>query len=335
MRAATARTGRRSKPFPVEIRSGESVVCTFVNSFVPRGSISIAKITEGGIGTASFVVTPATGPPTPHLQNATTTTPGVRGRCQAADPRRRHRPPSPRHLSHRRTAAPQLHRRLGPDHGRVQRSGDPLRPGDGDHRADRARSPTSTACSPTPSPRHRTPAAGAPEPNAGPPGTPPGPRRRPPPTYEIADLIVTKVASAPVVTRGQVIGFRITVKNRGPNPAQRVVLADQPRAAATVVAVHTTVGSCHHRGRLTVCPLGTLKRGASVTITIRTRVQTHATRFVNRAVVGTSTLEQTLTNNVVLRPGNRSRPATARGGLRQLRPRATNNRPHRLLRPAT
>ena len=66
-----------SNPFPVEIRSGESVVCTFVNGFVPRGSISIAKITEGGIGTASFVVTPATGPPTPHLQHATTTTPGV------------------------------------------------------------------------------------------------------------------------------------------------------------------------------------------------------------------------------------------------------------------
>ena len=100
------------------------------------------------------------------------------------------------------------------------------------------------------------------------------------------------------MTRGQVIGFRITVKNRGPDTAQRVVLTDQPRAAATVVDVHTTVGGCHHRGRLTVCPLGTLKPGASVTITIRTRVQTHATSFVNRAVVGTSTLEQTLANNI-------------------------------------
>ena len=66
-----------TEPFAVEIRSGQSVVCTFVDRFVPRGSISIAKITEGGVGTASFVVTPATGPPTPHLQNATTTSPGV------------------------------------------------------------------------------------------------------------------------------------------------------------------------------------------------------------------------------------------------------------------
>ena len=116
--------------------------------------------------------------------------------------------------------------------------------------------------------------------------------------YDIADLVVTKVASAPVVTRGQVLGFRITVKNRGPNPAQRVVLNDQPRTAATVVAVHTTAGSCHHRGRLTVCPLGTVKPGASVIITVRTRVETHATSFVNRAVVGTSTLEETLANNI-------------------------------------
>jgi hypothetical protein len=37
----------------------------------------------------------------------------------------------------------------------------------------------------------------------------------------------------------------------------------------------------------------------------------------------------------LLRPDNRSRPATARGGLPQLRPRATRNRPHRPLRPAT
>ena len=77
-----------------------------------------------------------------------------------------------------------------------------------------------------------------------------------------------------------------------------MVLDDQPRAAATVVAVHTTAGSCHHSGRLTVCPLGTLKSGASVTITIRSRIETHATSFVNRAVVGTSTLEQTLADNI-------------------------------------
>ena len=58
----------------------------------------------------------------------------------------------------------------------------------------------------------------------------------PNPAYDVADLVVTEVASAPVITRGQVIVFRIIIKNRGPNPAQRVVLDDQRRAAATVVA---------------------------------------------------------------------------------------------------
>ena len=281
-----------TKPFAVEILSGQSVVCTFVNSFVPRGSISIAKITEGGVGTASFVVTPATGPPTPHLQNATTTTPRV-----AADAK----PQTP--------ADATGNLRLGTYHiveqPPLSATGDwtlttvvcngvaiPFAQGTANVeltlKVPHVHCVFTNAFSATPPvPPNPTPV----------PPIPPRPLA-PEPAYDVADLIVTKVASAPVVTRGQVIGFRITVKNRGPDTAQRVVLTDQPRAAATVVDVRTTVGGCHHRGRLTVCPLGTLKPGASVTITIRTRVQTHATSFVNRAVVGTSTLEQTLANNI-------------------------------------
>ena len=283
-----------TKPFPVEIRSGQSVVCTFVNSFVPRGSISIAKITEGGTGTASFVVTPATGPPTPHLQNATTTSPGVAADAQPQTP-----------------ADATGHLRLGAYHiveqpplsstgdwalTTVVCNGVAIPFAQGTATIELTRKVPHVHCvftntfSATPKPPV------PPNPTPVPP-VPPLPAT-PAPTYQIADLIVTKVASAPVVTRGQVIGFRITVKNRGPDAAQRVVLTDQPRAAATVVAVHPTIGGCHHRGRLTVCPLGTLKRGHRVTVTVRTRVQTHAPRFVNRAVVGTSTLEQTLRNNV-------------------------------------
>jgi uncharacterized repeat protein (TIGR01451 family) len=288
-----------TNPFPVEIRSGESVVCTFVNGFVPRGSISIAKITEGGVGTASFVVTPATGPPTPHLQHATTTTPGVAAAAKPQTP-----------------ADATGNLRLGSYHIVEQ----PPLSSTGDWAL------TSVLCNGVAIPFAQgtatvtltgkvphvhcvfTNAFSAkppvpPKPTPIPPNPTPVPPMPPQPltpvgAYDIADLIVTKVASAPVVTRGQVIGFRITVKNRGPNPAQRVVVDDQPRAAATVVAVHTTAGSCHQSGRLTVCPLGTLKRGASVTITVRSRVETHGTSFVNRVVVGTSTLEQTLANNV-------------------------------------
>jgi uncharacterized repeat protein (TIGR01451 family) len=274
-----------TKPFPVEIRSGQSVVCTFVNSFVPRGSISIAKITEGGVGTASFVVRPATGPPTPHLQNATTTTPGVAAEAQPQTP-----------------ADATGNLRLGTYHIVEQ----PPLSSTGDWAL------TSVVCNGVAIPfaqgtatiilTRKVPHVHCVFTNAfsATPPVPPIPPHplTPGPAYDLADLIVTKVASAPVVTRGQVIGFRITVKNRGPDAAQRVVLDDQPRAAATVVAVHTTVGGCRHSGRLTVCPLGTLKPGASVIITVRSRIETHATTFVNRAVVGTSTLEQTLANNI-------------------------------------
>ena len=282
-----------TKPFPVEIHSGgPPVVCTFVNEFVPRGSISIAKITEGGTGTASFKVAPDAGPPAQYLQTATTMTPGV---AVDATPNR----PS--------DATDQL--RLGTYHiveqSPLSSTGDwtlttvvcngvAIPFAQGTASIELTRKDPHIHCVFTNAFSATPPVL--PKPTPVPP-MPPHPLT-PGGAYDIADLVVTKVASAPVVTRGQVIGFRITVKNHGPNPAQRVVLADQPRAAATVVAVHTTAGSCHHRGRLTVCPLGTLKPGASVIIIIRTRVETHGTSFVNRAVVGTSTLEQTLANNV-------------------------------------
>ncbi len=285
-----------TNPFPVEIHSGESVVCTFVNGFVPRGAISIAKITEGGVGTASFVVTPATGSPTPHLQHATTTTPGVPAAAEPQTP-----------------ADATGHLRLGPYHiveqpplsstgdwalTSVVCNGVAIPFAQGTSTIELTRKDPHVHCVFTNAFSAKPPVP--PEPTPVPPNPSPGPPNPQTPSgaYDIADLIVTKVASAPVVTRGQVIGFRITVKNRGPSPAQRVVLNDQPRGPATVVAVHTTAGSCHQSGRLTICPLGTLKRGASVTIIIRSRVETHGTSFVNRAVVGTSTQEQSLANNV-------------------------------------
>ena len=204
LRHASCNGANRStiNPFPVEIRSGQSVVCTFVNSFVPRGSISIAKITEGGVGTASFVVTPATGPPTPHLQNATTTTPGVPVNAKPQTP-----------------ADATGNLRLGTYHIVEQ----PPLSSTGDWAL------TSVVCNGVAIPfaqgtatielTGKVPHVHCVFTNAfsATPPVPPNPTPVPPmpphpqtpgPAYDIADLIVTKVASAPVVTRGQVIGFR-------------------------------------------------------------------------------------------------------------------------------
>ena len=279
-----------TKPFAVEIRSGESVVCTFVNSFVPRGSISIAKITEGGVGTASFVVTPATGPPTPHLQHATTTSPGV-----ATDAK----PETPT------DATDNL--RLGVYHIVEQ---PPLS-------STGAWTLTTVVCNGVAIPfaqgvadivlTRETPhvhcvftntfSATPTQP------VPPNPEPTPPlqgssePAYQLSDLIVRKVATAPMVASGHAVGFRITVKNRGPDTAQNVVLVDQARGRASAVVVHTAAGRCS-TGRLVICRLGTITHGATATITVRMRPDTPASQFTNRAVVGTSTAEESLSNNI-------------------------------------
>ena len=283
-----------TKPFAVEIHSGQSVVCTFANTFVPRGSISIAKITEGGVGTASFVVTPATGPPTPHLQNATTTSSGV-----AADAK----PQTPA------DATDNL--RLGVYHiveqpplsstgtwtlTTVVCNGVAIPFGQGVADIVLTRKTPHVHCVFT-NTFSATPTQPAP-PNPGP--TPPLPGS-PEPAYQVSDLTVRKVATTPLVASGHAVGFRITVKNRGADTAQNVVLVDQARGRASAVVVHTAAGRCR-TGRLVICRLGTIEHGASATITVRMRLDTPASQFTNRAVAGTSTEEASLPNNIASAP---------------------------------
>lgn len=59
------------------IRSGAEVTCLFTNAFIPRGAISLAKITEGNTGTTSFQVTPVTGKPAHYVQIAVSSRIGV------------------------------------------------------------------------------------------------------------------------------------------------------------------------------------------------------------------------------------------------------------------
>ena len=69
-----------------------------------------------------------------------------------------------------------------------------------------------------------------PEPLPPEPPHPPGPNPDEP-SAPWADLAVTKTASPSVVVAGDVITYRITVTNHGPNDAARVVLDDKPRRA--------------------------------------------------------------------------------------------------------
>ncbi len=275
-------------PVTVIVRSGANTTCTFANTFIPRGSISVAKITLGHTGTANFLVSPRSGPPAQYLQHATTTSPGV---AVDAVPN---------------TAADATdHLRLGPYAITEQ-----LPPSDPTNRWEL----TSVLCNGVlepfaqgtveltlalPDPHVRCvftdTFSTTPEPPEPPPQPPVPPQ--PPPINEIADLAVTKHASPVVVVLGQAVTYRITVTNHGPDPAASVVLGDQPLGRGVILSVHNPRGSCTTSAHL-VCQLGTLNPGARVVITVRIRPSRASPRFVNRAVVGTTTSESTLANNV-------------------------------------
>jgi hypothetical protein len=119
---------------------------------------------------------------------------------------------------------------------------------------------------------------------------------------------------ASAVTRGQVSEYRVTVTNHGPDPAEQVVLDDQPLGAASVIAVQTPVGRCQRLIPI-VCRLGTLTAGHSVTITVRLGALTTAATLVNRAVVGAATQDPTLGNNAAEARVRVVSPPPAPGGL--------------------
>lgn len=294
VRARCTGSSETRPPVTVTIESGKASVCTFVNAFIPHGSISVSKVTQGGTGTASFNIVPITGPPTPHIQDATTTTPGV-----AVDAKPRTPADATGQLPlgpYRITEQPPLSSTGNWGLTAVECNGVLMPSDQGTVEITLTRTSPDVHCVFTDT-FTATPTPPVP-PNPQPPPTPVPPAPPlPVPDYQAADLSVTKTASAPVVVRGDEISFRIVVENLGPDAAQQVVLGDQPRAAATVVAVHTPVGHCRAQTPI-VCQLGTLTAGASVTITVRMRVSTHGSSFVNRAVVRTSTLEQNLADNV-------------------------------------
>ena len=234
-----------ARPVEIDIPSGGAVACTFINAFVAKGSISLAKITEGGTGTASFLVFPVHGSAAQYLQSATTTTPGVAAGAvpdSAADATD-HLPLGAYWIVEQPPAG-------GPAGGwaltAVNCDGLLVPFAQGAAEVELTHAHPSVHCvytdtfsaTPPPPPPPVNP------PPVAPPPAPVFPVVPGQPAYQLSDLVVTKHASASIVTRGDVVGYRITVKNLGPNPAQRVVLGDQPLGHAPIVSVHPSAGHC-------------------------------------------------------------------------------------------
>jgi uncharacterized repeat protein (TIGR01451 family) len=291
LRSATA-------PVTVTVRSGAQVTCVFTNAFSPRGSISLAKITKGATGTASFLVQPVSGKPAQYLQTATTTSEGVAADATPNTPADRTK--RLRLGTYRITEQPPLSTPAGDwTLTQVECNGVLVPFAQGSIQVMLSTSQPSLRCvytdvfSTTPAPE---PGPEPPEPLPPNPIVPPAPNPDEP-SATWTDLGITKTASPTVVTAGGVITYRITVTNHGPNDATSVVVGDKLSGSATLVSVHSDVGHCQ-AGPPAICHLGTLKPGKKVTITLQVRVSQQTGRLTNRVVVGTATYDPDLANNL-------------------------------------
>jgi uncharacterized repeat protein (TIGR01451 family) len=273
-------------PVAIRVHSGDAVVCTFVNAFVPTGAISISKTTQGGTGRAAFLINRLHGRQADYQQTGTTTSQGRPARAKPntdAD--------ATGHLplgsySIEESAAPGQNP-SGWALTTVKCNGKLVAFDQGKVTVKLTRAHPHVHCAYT---NTYTP---------DPPPTPPPPPGPPPDGQLVSDLVVAKSASVRIAQPGQTVSYRITITNNGPNAAERVVVADEPPPGSTVLSIHSSAGSCQ-KGPPAICQLGTIQPGQKVTITVRLKLPAsgRGPSAINRAVAGTATQESTLANNV-------------------------------------
>jgi uncharacterized repeat protein (TIGR01451 family) len=117
----------------------------------------------------------------------------------------------------------------------------------------------------------------------------------PAPAQPVSDLAIVKHVNRTTAFVGQKLTYTLTVTNHGLDDAPEVNVTDTASLALAILAVHATQGSCH-AGRPATCMLGTLKRDASATITVVTRVK-EAGQEINAAKVTSTNKDPDLSNN--------------------------------------
>ena len=297
---------RPGRPVHVTISSGRNSHCTFVNLFVPAGSISLSKITRGATGSVLFAIGRKAGAATQYIQHATTVTEGVAADAtpvtpsDATDHLRLGRyliveqsPPSDPSDSWSLEAVVCNGQLVPFDRGGIQVTLTSEHPSVHCVFTDVFSSHPEPP--PLPPPVPPTPPTPPPPPTPTPPAPP-----VPVPPYPVSDLNLSKRALTPVVPVGQVAAYALTVRNAGQGAAERVVLADKPRADATVVSVRPSSGHCRVTNMpdpLILCSLGNIAAGAHASIVVRMIPKTTQGEFVNVAAVGSATDDHTLSNN--------------------------------------
>jgi hypothetical protein len=315
-----------ARPVALDLVSGATITCTFVNVFELRGSISVAKVTIGGTGTATFLIQPFAGPtlenPTTQFRKRATTV--TKQRPYSATPIEPHDATTHLPLGYYWISS-EGPLTSEPTHSvRARGSQQVAKPAAAEEWilvsvevngliVPFTEGATALLLTPTSPHVHVVftslliPVEPI-EPELTPELIPPPPAPKLPPSifppevparpaYPLAELSVTKSASATTVSAGQVVQYHVTVTDHGPGLARQVVIDDQALGAASVVAVHTPVGHCQI-GHPIVCELGGVTAGHSVTITVALRALTPGATLVNRAVAGEASQDPNLAQAV-------------------------------------
>jgi len=87
-----------------------------------------------------------------------------------------------------------------------------------------------------------------------------------------ADLSITKSASSPTVTVGDLVTFTITATNAGPGPAETVRIRDELPAGLEIVDVGPNPACGIVEGNTADCTFDSVAPGGSATVTVRARV---------------------------------------------------------------
>ena len=110
-----------------------------------------------------------------------------------------------------------------------------------------------------------------------------------------ANLNLTLTDSTDPVKKGAKLVYTLTVKNNGPSSATNVTLTDTLPANIIFVSITKTQGTCTGTATVT-CAIGTLKSGASATVTIAIKPQTVGT-ISDSATVSSAVADPNTANN--------------------------------------
>ncbi len=261
----------------VTITDGGGATCTFENSFVPSGKIAIDKVTLGGVTTTGFVISPVGDPDTEYRKSATTSEPGVAVRADGSDTNA---------LPLGEYVIQELEPASDADSDwsliQVVCNGHLVPAVEGrvvvtltrDHPRRLCRFTNTKRATPTP-----------PE--------PPGPS--PVPGGPTPDIVVTKRADRLTATRGEIVTYRLIVRNKGEATAEEIIAGDLPGHGARVVSTSAGGPRCH-KGRVLYCRIKVLRPGQSAIAKLRLRLLRPG-RFPNAAAAISSTPEPTYRNN--------------------------------------